>query len=295
MNGGQFAPPPYVGRFAPSPTGDLHFGSLAAAVASFLESHSRGGRWLVRIEDIDPPREIAGSATRILADLERLGMVSDGPVLYQSSRLDAYARSIAVLLERDLAYWCGCSRRDVPRNGPYPGTCSGGLPRGRKPRSIRLRVPAEPIRFTDRIQGEIITDLAATCGDFVVRRADGLVAYQLAVAVDDAFQGVTDIVRGADLLESTARQIHLQRCLNLPTPSHAHIPVALQADGSKLSKRLRSDPVRFADGAEALRRALVFLGQEPPGMNLADTWRWALDHWSVERVPGVPGRLPAPA
>jgi glutamyl-Q tRNA(Asp) synthetase len=286
---------PYTGRFAPSPTGDLHFGSLLAAIASFLEARSRHGTWLVRIEDIDPPREVAGSARRILSDLELLGMVSDRPVLFQSTRGPAHAAAIEALLARDLAYWCGCSRQDLPPGGVYPGTCSGGLPRGKRPRAIRVRVPPDPIRFTDRIQGEVECDLGAVCGDFVIRRADGLAAYQLVVVVDDAFQEISEIVRGADLLDSTGRQIHLQRCLNLPTPAYAHIPVALGADGSKLSKRLGSDPVNLRDGARAIREALRFLGLDPPRLDFSATWAWALEHWSLDRVPRVRGLPLRPA
>lgn len=292
MNGR--ASSPYIGRFAPSPTGDLHFGSLIAAVASYLEARTRNGAWLVRIEDIDPPREVAGSAGRILADLEWLGMTPDGEVLYQSTRRDAYAGALEGLLRRGMAYWCGCSRSDLPPGGVYPGTCREGLPRGRKPRAIRLRVPERPVSFVDRIQGRIACDLPRTCGDFVIRRADGLPAYQLAVVVDDAFQNVNEIVRGGDLLDSTPRQVHLQRSLDLPTPSYAHVPVALQADGTKLSKRLSSDPVRLRDSAEAVREALRFLGHEPPAGDLGQVWAWALENWSLQHVPRATG-LPSPA
>lgn len=275
---------PYRGRFAPSPTGELHLGSLVAAVASYLEARAHDGEWLVRIEDLDPPREVPGSADRILSDLAHFEMVSDGPVLFQSMRTPAYEEAIAYLLENGLAYWCGCSRRDLSPGRTYPGTCSSGLPAGRRPRTVRLRVPRQPIRFVDRIQGETECDLASSCGDFVVRRADGLPAYQLAVVVDDAFQQITDVVRGADLLDSTARQIHLQRCLGLPTPGYAHIPIVRRADGSKLSKRLRSDPIAARDGATALGQALAFLGHAPPRLDLSGTWAWARKNWTLSRV-----------
>ena len=285
-----------VGRFAPSPTGDLHFGSLIAAVASFAQARASGGQWLVRIEDIDPPRAVPGSAERILADLGRFNMRSDQPVLYQGDRTAAYRSAVQQLLDQGLAYWCGCSRADLPQSGVYPGTCRHGLPFGRRRRSVRLAVPRQAVRFTDLVQGEVSEDLQETVGDFVIWRADGLPAYQLAVVVDDAFQGITEVVRGADLLESTARQIHLQRSLGLPTPSYAHHPVALGANGLKLSKRLGSDPIAAAAPARTLQMALQFLGQPCPEgpeieANLEATWRWALANWRLARVPqclGIP-------
>ena len=283
-----------VGRFAPSPTGDLHFGSLLAAVASSLNARAAGGRWLVRIEDVDPPREVPGSARRMLDDLARFGLVSDEPVLYQASRSEAYRSARDELLRRGLAFWCGCTRSDLPESGIYPGTCRDGLPPGAEPRSVRLRVPEQPIRFVDEIQGPSEERLDREVGDFVVWRADGLPAYQLAVVVDDAWQGVTEVVRGADLLDSTARQVHLQQCLDLPTPRYAHHPVAIGSDGRKLSKRTGSDPVADRPAAQALEAALHFLGQAcPAGLSLAELWAWALAHWDLARVPrrreGVPG------
>lgn len=283
-----------VGRFAPSPTGHLHFGSLLAAVASLAQSRSADGLWLVRIEDIDPPREVAGSAERILADLRAFDMHSDQAVLRQSARTQAYHDAVEVLLARDLAYWCGCSRADLPASGVYPGTCRAGLPLGRRPRAVRLKVDAEPIEFYDLVQGAIRENLADTVGDFVIWRADGLPAYQLAVVVDDAHQEITEVVRGADLLDSTARQIHLQRCLGLPTPRYAHHPVAITADGRKLSKRLGSDPVACGSPARSIATALRFLGQPcPQELSLRDTWRWAVDHWHLENVPRL-RELPLP-
>jgi len=275
-----------VGRFAPSPTGDLHFGSLLAAVASFLQARASGGRWLVRIEDIDPPREVAGSAVRILSDLERFGLRSDSPVLYQSTRLPAYRSALQDLLARGLAFHCGCSRADLPDSGVYPGTCRSGLPPGRRPRTVRLRVPAQPVSFCDQIQGEVRENLEQTVGDFVLWRADDLPAYHLAVVVDDAFQHVTQVVRGADLLASTARQIYLQRCLSLPTPDYAHHPVAIGEDGRKLSKRWGSDPLAQTSTEQALEAALRFLGQPcPEGLGREALWAWALEHWNLASVP----------
>jgi glutamyl-Q tRNA(Asp) synthetase len=279
-----------VGRFAPSPTGDLHFGSLLAAVASYLQSKQSGGKWLVRVEDIDPPREVAGSAAGIIQELSRFGMIADDPVLFQSQRIQAYHLACRRLLESGQAYWCGCSRSDLPLSGIYPGTCRNGIPRGRKPRSIRIRVDTRTIQFHDRVQGEQSDKLEDSVGDFVIRRADGLFAYQLAVVVDDAFQNITEVVRGADLLDSTARQIHLQNCLGLPTPSYAHVPVAVMPDGLKLSKSTRSDPIRCEAPATALRLALAFLGHSAPRRNLAGIWDWAFRNWSLDRVPKLPTR-----
>jgi len=280
-----------VGRFAPSPTGDLHFGSLLAAVASYLQARSRGGRWLLRVDDIDPPREVPGSAGRIIHDLQRFGMQPDGPVLYQSQRTQAYAAARDHLLERGLAFWCGCSRSDLPRSGVYPGTCSEGLPAGKRPRAVRLRVNGAPVVFDDAVQGPVRENLLETVGDFVIWRADGLPAYQLAVVVDDAFQGISEVVRGADLLESTARQVYLQGCLDLPSPAYAHHPVAVGREGQKLSKRFRSDPVSALPPAQALAAALRFLGQDcPADADLADVWDWALRHWELARIPRCPER-----
>jgi glutamyl-Q tRNA(Asp) synthetase len=278
--------PPAIGRFAPSPTGDLHFGSLLAAVASYLQARSCDGQWLVRIEDIDPPREVAGSPRRILQDLQRFGLRSDLPVLFQSTRYTAYRAALKDLLDRGLAFHCGCSRADLPRSGVYPGTCRDGLPRGKRARTIRLRVPPQVISFTDQVQGEFEEKLEQTVGDFVLWRADDLPAYQLAVVVDDAYQQVTQVVRGADLLDSTARQIYLQRCLALPVPTYAHYPVVSGTDGRKLSKRLGSDPIATTEPARALETALRFLGQPcPSGLDLDNLWHWAKDNWRLSAVP----------
>lgn len=287
-------PVPVIGRFAPSPTGDLHFGSLVSAVGSYLEARSAGGKWLLRIEDIDPPREVDGSAQRIIDDLARLGLQPDGAVLYQSSRLTVYRETIESLLQKGLAYPCGCSRKDLPDSGIYPGTCRNGIPAGRRPRSIRLRVDTENCVFDDRLQGKVSGSIANPGGDFVIRRADGFYAYQLAVVVDDHYQGVTQVVRGADLLDSTGRQIVLQRALGLPTPDYMHLPVAVSADGKKLSKRSRTDPVKNQEPAQAVSQALRFLGQQPPQhMSLTGLWEWAIEHWDNTRIPRVMTRLPA--
>jgi len=286
-------PVPVIGRFAPSPTGDLHFGSLVSAVGSYLEARCAGGKWLLRIEDIDPPREVAGSARRIIDDLDRMGLRPDAPVLYQSSRLTAYQEIVEQLLHKGLAYTCGCSRKDLSGSGIYPGTCRNGIPPGRKPRSIRFRVDTDNCTFRDRVQGLVSGPLANPGGDFVIRRADGLYAYQLAVVVDDHYQGVTQVVRGADLLDSTSRQIILQQALGLPTPHYMHLPVAVSADGKKLSKRSRTDPVKHQQPAHAVHAALEFLGQQPPPhLSLNSLWEWAIEHWDSKLIPRVMTRLP---
>jgi len=286
-------PAPVIGRFAPSPSGDLHFGSLIAAVGSYLAAKSVAGQWLLRIEDIDPPREVAGSAKRIISDLAWLGMHPDEPVLYQSKRLPAYHAALERLLASDHAYPCICTRKDLPASGIYPGTCRNGIPHGREPRVIRLRMDGGNSTFSDRIQGHI-SESAENIGDFIIRRADGLIAYQLAVVVDDAFQQVSEVVRGADLLESTHRQIYLQKALGLAQPAYTHLPVAVGVDGKKLGKRLQTDPFRHEDPVRLLRSALGFLGQQPPaGLSLDGLWRWAIANWDWERIPRCQTLIPA--
>ncbi|HEV7489084.1 MAG TPA: tRNA glutamyl-Q(34) synthetase GluQRS [Thermoanaerobaculia bacterium] len=262
-----------TGRFAPSPTGPLHLGSLVAALGSWLFARREGGRWMVRMEDLDTPRVVAGSADEILRALERYGLTWDGEVVHQSQRIALYDDALATLRAKNLVYDCGCSRADLARTASaplgrepvYPGTCRGGLPAGRVARAVRFRTSHEVITFDDRIRGRVEEDLAAETGDFVVRRADGVYAYQLAVVVDDAAQGVTQVVRGADLLTSTARQIALQRALGLQTPTYAHLPLVLNPDGSKLGKREGALPLPSLDAnrvRETLSFALQFLGIE---------------------------------
>lgn len=280
------SPVPVIGRFAPSPTGDLHFGSLVSAVGSFLEAKTAGGDWLLRIEDLDPPREVAGSARRIIADLQKLGMQADGQILYQSSRFDAYQIYIDRLLQAGLAYRCACTRKDLPPSGIYPGTCRNGIRGDKEPRAIRFRVADKTCAFNDKVQGRITESPARSIGDFIIHRADGLFAYQLAVVVDDDYQGITQVVRGADLLDSTCRQLCLQQALGLESPDYMHLPLALFADGKKLSKRVQADPVKHQDPASAVAAALVFLGQQPPsGLALGRLWDWALQHWNSDLIP----------
>ena len=256
----------YIGRFAPSPTGPLHMGSLVAALASWLDARAAGGRWLVRIEDLDRPRCVPGAAEEILRSLERLGLGWDGEVAYQSARQDLYLDALRRL--QGHTYWCNCPRREIADSSLglaadgahiYPGTCrAAGLAAGR---AQRIRTRAETIRFIDRLQGDQSQVLESELGDFVLYRAEGMYAYQLAVVVDDAAQGVTDVVRGADLLDSTPRQIYLQRLLRVPTPRYLHVPAAVNAAGEKLSKQTGALPVEPTWAS--VRRALDFLGQQP--------------------------------
>lgn len=287
---------PYRGRFAPSPTGPLHFGSLVAAVGSYLEAKTHTGAWLVRMEDIDPPREMPGAADAILNTLEAYGFEWDGPVLYQSTRGEIYEAALAQLRQDGLLYPCACTRKEIADSalpgieGPvYPGTCRDGLADGRVPRAWRVRVGAADIAFEDAVQGRIRQHLAEDIGDFVLKRADGYYAYQLAVALDDAAQAISHIVRGADLLDSTPRQIYLQRLLGLPTPQYAHLPVAVNAAGEKLSKQTLAPPLDLARPVPALWQALHFLGQQPAAELLAadlpDFWRWAQSRWRLADVP----------
>ena len=266
----------------------MHFGSLVAALGSLLSARRCNGRWLVRIEDLDTPRNAAGASDAILRDLERLAMHWDGEVVSQSTRTDLYGKALDALAARGWTFECGCSRRDLV-DGLYPGTCREGLPPGRSARSVRLRVPAARIEFDDGIQGLTTQHLEHDVGDFVVLRADGIVAYHLAVVVDDAAQRVSEVVRGCDLLDSTPRQILLQRALGLPTPEYAHLPVAVDASRNKLSKQNLARPVASEPPGAVLVDALDFLGQRPP-RELArapaeEVLAWGITCWDRNRVP----------
>ena len=295
----------YRGRFAPSPTGPLHFGSLVAAVGSYLDARHHGGEWLLRIEDLDPPREVAGATAAILRTLEGFGMHWDGPVIYQSRRGDIHATALEELARKDYLYGCACTRKEIADSAirseaglVYPGTCRGGLPPGRRARALRVRSEQRRIEMVDRLQGTMQQQLDREVGDFIIRRADGLIAYQLAVVVDDADQQITHVVRGADLLDSTPRQLYLQQLLELPTPSYLHLPVAVDADAEKLSKQTFARDVIAGRDNVALLDVLGFLNQQLPDSPLDASrdglWQWAIKHWEPGRISGS-RTLPAPA
>jgi glutamyl-Q tRNA(Asp) synthetase len=284
----------YRGRFAPSPTGPLHLGSLLAALASWLDARAAGGVWLVRIEDLDPPRNVPSASDAILCTLHAAGLDWDESVLYQSARGDAYRDALRRLADSGMLYSCNCSRREIADSalpgieGPvYPGTCRHRSADPVAALALRVRTGTAPIAFDDRLHGHIEHRLEHDTGDFVVRRADGIAAYQLAVVVDDAAQGITDVVRGADLLASTTRQIHLQRLLGLPTPRHAHLPILVDAAGDKLSKQTGARAVGPADVGPALRQVLALLQLPEPPADLPprEIPIWAVAHWRIDRIP----------
>lgn len=288
----------YIGRYAPSPTGPLHFGSLVAAVASYLDARSHDGRWLLRMEDLDKPREMPGAADSILRTLEGFGFEWDGEIIYQSRRHDAYQAILERLIAENKVYRCNCSRREVAEiahagiEGPvYPGFCRQGLSRERNTIAWRFKNDVAHLIFRDQIQGSFDHCMQRDIGDFILKRADGLFAYQLAVVVDDAEQGVTHIVRGADLLNSTSRQILLQYSLRLPSPTYAHIPIAVNKTGEKLSKQTRAEPLRIEQAPAKLTQAMRFLGMEISEdldkLDIKQIWRWGLEHWELEKIPPV--------
>jgi glutamyl-Q tRNA(Asp) synthetase len=284
---------PYVGRFAPSPTGPLHLGSLATAVASFLHARQAGGEWLVRIEDVDPPRELSGAAADILRTLEAFGLHWDREVVYQSTRFDAYRGAVRDLLKRDAAFLCSCSRRDIQgKSGGarrYPGTCrlrthhSGAT-------AVRVRVDPGVVRFIDGLQRQVEANLADTEGDYLIFRRDGLPAYHLAVVLDDSYQGVDTVVRGADLLTATAVHLHLQERLGFQPPRYFHLPVIVDGEGRKLSKQTGAAPVGTRYSATTAARVLAYLGLDPPrvlaGAGASELWTWAIEHWRIAELIG---------
>jgi glutamyl-Q tRNA(Asp) synthetase len=282
----------YVGRFAPSPTGPLHFGSLSAAFASYLDARSAAGEWLVRIEDIDPPREVEGAAPAILRTLQTFGLEWDGPVVYQSSRLEAYREACERLLERKLAFRCSCTRAELRRaakgtnSARYPGTCRQRVRHARRT-AVRVRVGPGVAQFTDRVQAARSFDLEALTGDYLIYRRDGLPAYHLAVVVDDAAQGVTDVVRGCDLLESTGTHVHLQQLLELGRPRYAHMPIVTDGHGRKLSKQTGACGVDVADPSAVATEVLGYLGYAVPpellGAPPRELLNWAVSRWDLGR------------
>ena len=280
---------PYVGRFAPTPSGDLHLGSLYAAAASYLDARAHGGRWLVRVEDLDKPREVAGSAAGILRTLQDFGFEWDGEVTRQSDHRERYTAALADLSQRDRIFACTCSRQELEDEQRYPGTCRLTLSHPGTASATRLKVESRFITFTDRIQGVFRQDVAAAVGDVILQRRDRIFAYLLAVVVDDAAQGITHIVRGADLLDNTPRQIYLQEQLNFARPTYAHVPVLLEADGTKLAKSRRSVRLITQQALSQLLSVFSLLGlTAPPAAEfcaIRDAWSWAIDQWHVNYVP----------
>ncbi|MDH5483835.1 MAG: tRNA glutamyl-Q(34) synthetase GluQRS [Gammaproteobacteria bacterium] len=289
-------PIPYRGRFAPSPSGALHFGSLIAAVASYLDARCHQGTWLVRMEDVDEGRNQAGAADDILFTLEHYGFEWDEAVIYQTQRKQAYAQAVNHLFEKGLAYRCTCSRRELVAQartgsfGPiYPGTCRDKHHPVSARHAIRIHTTDTPVEFTDRLMGHQQQNLQRELGDFIIRRRDGFFAYQLAVVVDDEAQQVNQVVRGHDLLDSTARQIYLQRCLGYAESQYLHLPIALNPDGEKLSKQTHAPPISKKSAAPNLYRALKFLGQQPPADLQRDSlgyiWQWSAENWDSNKIP----------
>ena len=294
----------YRGRFAPTPSGPLHVGSIVAAAASWLEARTRGGTWRVRIDDLDPPRVVPGAADDILRCLAAFELHWDGEVAYQGTRGSAYAAAFERLQRSGLVYPCACSRREIAAHARmgvegsiYPGTCRDGIPPGASVRAWRMRTSGAHVEFDDRVLGIQRRDLERDAGDFVLLRADGVWSFHLASAVDDAHMGMTDIVRGADLLESSARQILVLRALGYPIPAFAHLPVALDAQGEKLSKQTHAPAVVAAHAGKTLTQVLRFLGQEVPDAldraGASEVLDWALLNWDLRRVGTAPRQWPA--
>lgn len=278
----------YKGRFAPSPTGPLHFGSLIAALASYLEARKQSGEWHVRIDDIDHLRCKSEYTKKILSTLEYLGFEWDGQIVYQSERLANYQDAIAKLKEKNKTYLCTCSRKQLPV-GPYPGICRNKQVAANERHSVRLIVPSGKIVFHDYLQGDVVQNLGKEVGDFIILRGDGIVAYHLATVMDDALHGFTDIVRGLDLIDSTPRQIYLQQLLGYSTPNYYHLPVAVNNAGDKLSKQSFAKAIKKEDASSLLIKALAFLNQNPDVTLTAattnDIFVWAIEHWDIKKTP----------
>lgn len=291
----------YIGRFAPSPSGPLHFGSLLAAIASYLDARANNGNWLLRMEDLDPPREPAGAADLILQQLTSLGLEWDGEVLYQSSRLDAYEESLKQLTEKNLCYSCDCSRQQIREMGNvYNGSCRRRNHPTGQGFAIRLKTQDMDIAIDDLVQGHYQQNIARDVGDFVIRRKDGLFAYQLAVVLDDEFQKITHIIRGFDLIDSTPRQIYLQRLLNFKQAHYGHIPIIVNQQGQKLSKQGFAPAINTDNASILIHRALEFLGQSPPENKLFPNrqalLKWAIENWDIQAIPklaNIPDHMPS--
>ena len=288
----------YRGRFAPSPTGYPHLGTLIAAVASYLQARTNKGSWLLRIEDVDTTRRVPGADDAMLRTLDRFGFEWDEAVVWQSRRNTCYQQALAQLNADDLVFPCTCSRKLLAQtaaelSGIYPGTCRAQKLPFTHEHAIRIRVPDLSISFEDAIVGEYRQSLATECGDFVIKRRDGLFAYQLAVVVDDALQGITEVVRGADLLDSTPRQIYLQDCLDYNRPAYLHVPLLLDHEGHKLSKSEGAAELNPDRPVKSLHAALEHLGQRPPAelsqSALTDIWQWAVENWNAGKIPTQAG------
>jgi glutamyl-Q tRNA(Asp) synthetase len=287
--------PDYRGRFAPSPTGALHFGSLIAAVGSYLEAKSHNGEWLVRIENLDKPREIPTASHEIFRALEILGMEWDHEVIYQDQRIDSYENILTILNKRGLTYSCTCTRKEIADSSItgisgqiYAGTCRNNVQNKDRPGAVRIKTDNNIVEFEDSLHGLISQRLESETGDFILRRSDGIYAYQLAVVADDATQGITNVVRGADLLDSTPRQIYLQKLLGYSTPTYMHLPVAVNNQGEKLSKQTKAALLDISNPVKQLVEAVNFLGQESPiellGNNVSSFWKWAIENWHPEKI-----------
>lgn len=288
----------YRGRFAPSPTGPLHFGSLIAATGSYLQARHQQGEWHLRIEDIDPPREMSGATKSILRMLETYGFEWDGDVIYQSQRLNLYQEYLDKLIEDHYTFPCTCSRKEIHQHltksstQVYPGTCRNKKSVTRGQYAYRVFAQDGNITFNDQLQGKKTYHLQTEIGDFVVKRADGLFSYQLAVAIDDGNMGISEVVRGSDLLDSTPRQIYLQQLLGLKTPDYIHLPVATNGEGQKLSKQTYASALDTTNPVSVLWQVLKVLGQLPPhelsNASLSELWQWAIANWKLQTVPRTP-------
>ena len=296
----------YRGRFAPTPSGPLHFGSMLAAIGSYCDAHAQGGQWQLRIDDVDPPRVAAGASDDIRRCLEAFALHWDGAVVFQSRRAEAYHAALHGLRRQGRLFACACSRREIAEagvagadGGVYPGTCRTGLPAGRAARALRLRVDDIAAGFDDWLQGRVEQALAREVGDFLLYRADRVFSYHLACVIDDAEQGITDVVRGADLLDSTPRQVWLQALLGVPRPRYLHLPVAVDAAGQKLSKQTLAHPVSASNPAPVMVEALRLLGQQPPPAlaraGAREILDWAVAHWRREQLPRARSLPPAAA
>ena len=284
--------PIYRGRFAPSPTGELHLGTLLAAVGSYLQARSQNGEWLMRIEDVDTSRRVKDADTALLQTLESFGFEWDGEVIYQSQRTELYEAALSTLSQKELIYPCTCSRKQLLEQGEaqvYAGHCRHRKRSLNKEHALRIRVADQPINFKDLVMGEYQQQLSEKCGDFVIKRRDGLFAYQLAVVVDDAEQGITEIVRGTDLLDSTPRQIYLQQQLGYAQPDYLHLPLLIDAHGHKLGKSTGAAALDLSHPVQHLHAALELLGQKPPteltGDSLGQLWQWAIENWNINHIP----------